>query len=71
MPARAKACIESLTEDEQASLRDICTCGCDRKIPDAHAVKLLGLGLAELNFGEIRPTSSARSAVCKMDAQPI
>ena len=66
MPGRAKACIESLTEEEQASLRKICTCSCMHDIPDDHAVKLLGLGLAELNFGQIGPTASARSAMCRI-----
>ncbi|MEM9423009.1 MAG: hypothetical protein AAF986_11030 [Pseudomonadota bacterium] len=60
MAAKAMACFAKLTEDEQASLKKICCGAIDRSIPDDHAQTLLELGLAEVNCGDIGPTSAGR-----------
>ena len=52
-----------LSADERESLRLVCGGQCNISIPDEHASKLLDLGLAEVNCGEIRPTRSGRSAL--------
>ena len=63
MPGRAQACVKSLTPDEQASLRKLCGCERNREIPGDHALKLLDLGLAELNCGDLGPTGAGRLAI--------
>ena len=63
MPGRAQACVKRLTEDERASLKKLCKRAGDREIPGAHAMKLLDLGLAELNCGELGATGAGRVAM--------
>ena len=49
-----------LSEDEQASLIKLCGSKCETRIPDAHAQRLLDLGLVEVSCGSIRPTRTGR-----------
>ena len=53
---------EELTKEEQDSLRKLCSCGCDARIPDAHAAKFLDLGLVELSYGGVSPTRTGKRA---------
>lgn len=52
--------IEELTQDERVSLGKLCACGCDPNIPDAHAVRLLDLGLVEVSCGSVSPTRTGK-----------
>ena len=63
MAQKAKACIARLSESEQASLKKLCSTACGRDIPTDHAEKLLDLGLAEVNCGDLGPTSAGRIAL--------
>ena len=65
MPGRALACVKRLSEDERSSLKKLCKCVGDREIPGAHALKLIDLGLAELNCGEIGATGAGRVAMAR------
>lgn len=58
---------EVLTEEEQASLRKLCGCGCEKTIPDDHAEKFMHLGLAELNQGGFCATSTGRLLLVRRD----
>jgi hypothetical protein len=53
---------EELSEDEQNSLIKLCSCGCDARIPDAHASKFLDLGLVEVSCGSVSPTRAGKRA---------
>lgn len=68
MGSKGQSCFERLTDEEQASLRKLCTCLADRNIPDDHAEKLMSLGLVELTCGDIGPTSAGRTAIARLKA---
>ena len=63
MAAKANSCAQRLSESEQASLQKLCSGGCSREIPDDHARKLLDLGLAEVNCGDLGPTGAGKVAM--------
>ena len=63
MATKAKSCVQRLSESEQASLKKLCSTACSRGIPDDHAEKLINLGLAEVNCGDLGPTGAGRMAM--------
>lgn len=62
MWSREQELLGKLSDEEQASLKSLCTCGCNQ-IPGDHAEKLMTLGLAEFTCGGLGPTSAGRHAV--------
>lgn len=60
---REQELLGKLSDEEKASLKSLCSCGCSGKIPGDHAEKLMTLGLAELTCGGLGPTSAGRHAV--------
>ena len=60
MGSKNHVLFQELTDDEQDSLLKLGQCVCGQKIPDAHGVKFLGLGLAELNCGGLSLTRTGR-----------
>lgn len=63
MAQKATACVNSLSESERASLKKLCNSMSSRDIPDDHANRLLDLGLAEVNCGDLGPTGAGRAAL--------
>lgn len=63
MWSKERELLARLSDDEQASLKKLCSCGVDRDIPGAHADKLLNLGFAELTCGGLGPTGAGKHAV--------
>ncbi len=59
-----------LSDDEKSSLKKLCGCGCGcvRDIPDDHAVKFLGLGLVEINWGGVSATRAGRHITVRQAA---
>ena len=68
MANKAQSCIHRLSDGEQASLKKLCGNPCARDIPDAHIDKLLDLGLAEVNCGDLGPTGAGRVAIRRIAA---
>jgi hypothetical protein len=63
MGTKDRELAESLSEDEQESLRRLCRCSCsNQNIPGEHAEKLLRLNLAEMTCGGLGPTAAGRHA---------
>ena len=63
MTSKSTSCAKDLSESEQASLKKLCATACGRDIPDEHVHKLLDMGLAEVNCGDLGPTGAGRVAV--------
>ncbi|MFK7943493.1 MAG: hypothetical protein AB8B85_11350 [Paracoccaceae bacterium] len=62
MGSKSHTVFEALSKDEQASLGKLCACGCDDRIPDAHAALFLDLGLVEVSCGSVSPTRTGKHA---------
>ena len=60
---KASGLLDSLSEEELASLIQLCRSGSHHGIPIAHGDRLHELGLAELTCGGLGPTSKGRQAV--------
>jgi len=58
--------IDTLSDEERASLREIASGPARRRIPHVHAEKFLSLGLAELVFGYQELTVQGKRAVAMM-----
>ena len=56
-----------MSDDERASLKQLCGTRADHQIPADHIEKLLVLRLIEVNWGELYPTSSGRSVMYAKD----
>ena len=63
MGIKERELVESLSEEEQQSLRRLCgSCCSGHDIPGEHAEKLLKLNLAEMTCGGLGLTSAGRHA---------
>ncbi len=63
MAEKANSCIHRLSDGEQASLKILCANPCVREIPANHVDRLLELGFAEVNCGDLGPTGAGRVAM--------